>query len=153
MEVNCQVNFSSSSIITWSALVKPNFESSLYQSLDSKGEGLYKKVKTKQKSSTIGHGQSHEKIHLTKCSEMIIPKKNNKISYSCLFWNSWRSAILNTVTKLKTKKNILSEKRKNGLKSIMKKKIWEQNIFSIKNSLKKLGFLTEDQGVTQGETY
>ena len=32
------------------------------------------KKKTK-KNSIIGHEVSHEKIHLTKCSEMITPKK------------------------------------------------------------------------------
>ena len=49
------------------------------------------------------------KKHLTKCSEMIIQKKTIKLVLHCLFCNSRRSAKLNTVTKLKTKENTVSE--------------------------------------------
>ena len=60
--------------------------------------------KSKPKSSTIGHGPSHEKIHLTKCCEMI-----TQFFFHGLFCNSQRSAKSNTLAKLKTKKNTASE--------------------------------------------
>jgi hypothetical protein len=42
---------------------------------------------SKQKSSIIGHGLSHEKKKLwTKCFEMIIPIKNNKISFFTVYF-------------------------------------------------------------------
>ena len=52
---------------------------------------------------------SHEKIHLTKCSEMITPKKTIKLAFHGLFCNSLRSAKSNTVTELRTKKNTVYE--------------------------------------------
>ena len=49
------------------------------------------------------------KYILTQCSEMIKPKKTIKLVFHGLFCNSRRSAKSNTVTKLKTKKNTVSE--------------------------------------------
>ena len=57
----------------------------------------------------MGHELSYEKIDLTKCSQMITPKKTIKLVFQCLFCNSWRSVKSNSVTKLQTKKNTVSE--------------------------------------------
>ena len=44
--------------------------------------------RTKQKSTITSHKLSHDKIHLTKCSEMITPqKKTNKLVFHGLFCN------------------------------------------------------------------
>ena len=51
-------------------------ENALIGFVNVKWNILYKKVKTKK---TV---KCHEKIHVTKCSEIITPTKNNKISFS-----------------------------------------------------------------------
>ena len=68
-------------------------------------------------------------------------KKPVKLFFHSLFCNSWRSAKSNTVTKLKEKKNTVSEikcwcKNKCEHSSIWpldhyEKKIWEKDIYSI----------------------
>ena len=87
-------------------------------------------------------------------------KKTIKLVFHGLFCNSRRSDKSNRVTKLKTKKNMVSELKffsvrinvyvlLYGIRSIIRRKKYRKMVyFQWKISLKKLWYLTENQGIT-----